>query len=372
MLRYEDLGVVPVINALGTVTKIGGSTIPEPVMDSMMEASRHFVQIHELQEAASNYISRRLGVESALITSGASAGMTLAAAAVIAGMDPELRVQLPDTTGLRNEIIVFCQMRTKYDQAFRVAGARLVEVDGLLLESVQDLKNHVTASTSAVAYILEHEDQLQIPFEHLLEVAHQLDLEVIVDAAAELPPVENLWKYSRQGADMTIFSGGKDIRGPQSTGLIVGRKELIEACAFHACPNHALGRGMKVGKEEIMGLLTALDIYLVQDFDKEMSNWEEQVAYIVETLSSINGVKARRVFPDEPGIQPTCIPRAYVNWASKVTSRSAQEVGEFLLDGYPRVVAGVLGNNLVINPQMLEKGQEQIVAECIKSALKND
>jgi uncharacterized pyridoxal phosphate-dependent enzyme len=370
MLTYADLGVRPVINAWGTVTVMGGSTSPPEVLAAMAEAGRQYVPIHELEAAAGRYIAGRLGVEAAFISCGAAAGMALAVAACMAGTDLARRAQLPNTEGLKNEIIVFRSMRSTYDQAFRVAGARLVEIGMPKRTEAWELERALSSpQVAAVGYIVEHENPGMLPLETIIATAHARRVPVIVDAAAEIPPVENLWKYSHLGADLTIFSGGKDIRGPQSTGLVVGRKDLIEACAFHSCPNHSIGRGMKVGKEEIMGFVTALDLYLAQDFEGEMTAWEAQVAYMVEALSSAEGVTARRVYPGEPGIQPIWIPRVYVDWTPEVTRRSPLELKETLLEGEPRVVVGTSTTGLVVNPQMLEEGQERIVAACIKRVL---
>jgi len=369
MITYKDLGVRPVINAWGTVTRVGGSLMPEGVLSAMVEAGRHYVYIPELQDAAGRYIADKLGVEAAYISSGASAGMTLAAAACMGRQNPRIRSQLPDTSNCKSEIIAFRDMRNKYDQAFRVAGATLVEIGWSKGTEDWELETAITEETAAVAYILEHAHPRGIPLDRIIQIAHERDVPVIVDAAAELPPVENLWKFSHLGVDLTIFSGGKDICGPQSTGLIVGRQDLIKSCAFHACPNHAVGRGMKVGKEEIMGFVNALDKYLQQDFDQEMKQWEDQVSYIVDSLSSIEGVFAKRVFPADPGIQPIYIPRVHVQWTPDVTERSVTEIRDVLTDGEPCVIVGVSDDFLVINPQMLLEGQEQIVAECIKRAL---
>jgi L-seryl-tRNA(Ser) seleniumtransferase len=370
MVTYADLGIRPVINAWGTVTVMGGSTMPPEVLAAMVEAGRSYVPIHELEEAAGQYIAKRLGVEAAFIACGAAAGMALAAAACMAGTDPAYRAQLPDADGLKNEIVVFRSMRSRYDQAFRVAGARLIEIGMPKKTEAWELERALSSpQVAAVAYIVEHAGPQMLPLETIVEMSHARNVPVIVDAAAEIPPVENLWRYSHLGADLTIFSGGKDIRGPQSTGLVVGRVDLIKACAFHSCPNHAIGRGMKVGKEEIMGFVTALDLYLKQDFEAEMAAWEAQVAYVVEALSAVGGVTARRVYPGEPGIQPIWIPRVYIDWTPAVTQRSPLELKEKLLQGEPRVVVGTSATGLVVNPQMLEPGQERIVADCIKRVL---
>ncbi len=370
MVTYADLGVRPVINAWGTVTVMGGSTMPSQVLAAMTEAGRQYVPIHELQTAAGRYIAGRLGVDAAFISCGAAAGMALAVAACMAGTNPAYRARLPDTEGLRSEVIVFRSMRSMYDQAFRVAGARLVEIGMPKRTEAWELEQALSSPrVAAVGYIVEHENPGMLPLETIVEMSHARNVPVIVDAAAEIPPVENLWRFSHLGADLTIFSGGKDIRGPQSTGLVVGRQDLIEACAFHSSPNHSVGRGMKVGKEEIMGFVTALDLYLKQDFEAEMAAWEAQVAYVVEALSAVEGVTARRVYPGEPGIQPIWIPRAYIDWTPQVTRRGPLELKEALLAGEPRLVVGTSTTGLVVNPQMLEPGQERIVADCIKRVL---
>jgi uncharacterized pyridoxal phosphate-dependent enzyme len=369
MVTYSDLGIRPIINAWGTVTVIGGSIMSEEVLAAMVEAGRYYVPIQELLEAAGKYVSKRLGVEAAFICCGAAAGMAVSAAACIAGTNPAYRSQLPNTEGIKNEIIIFRAMRLRYDQGFRVAGARIVEIGWPEMVEQWNLEAAFSSRTAAVAYIVQSAQPGLLPLETVIKVAHERDVPVIVDAAAEIPPLENLKHYYKLGADLTIYSGGKDIRGPQSTGLIIGRKDLIHACAFNSAPNHSIGRGMKVGKEEIMAFVTALDLWLEQDFEKEMQCWETQVAIVVDALSEIPGVNVKRVFPSEPGIQPIWIPRVYVNWSPEVTQLSPLELKEMLLNGEPRVAVGTSATGLVVNPQMLEVGQERIVADCIKGVL---
>jgi uncharacterized pyridoxal phosphate-dependent enzyme len=369
MITYADLGIRPVINAWGTVTVMGGSTMPEEVLAAMAAAGRQYVPIQELLEAAGQYVAGRLGVEAAHICCGAAAGMALAAAACMAGTHPARRAQLPNSDGFKNEIVMFRAMRLRFDQAFRVAGARLVDIGWPELVEAWELEAALSPRTAAVAYIVESAHPGLLSLETVVQVAHTHDVPVIVDAAAEIPPVENLWRYAHLGADLVIFSGGKDMRGPQSTGLIVGRKRLVDACAFNSSPHHSIGRAMKVGKEEIMGLVTALDLYLAQDFEKKMVAWEAQVAYIVDNLSHIPGVTAWRMFPGEPGIQPIWIPRAYISWTPEVTQRTPQELKAMLLQGEPRVAVGTSATSLVINPQMLGEGQEITVADCVRRVL---
>ena len=370
MITYETLGVRPIINAWGTVTAIGGSTIEQPVLDAMNEAARQYVAINELHEAAGEYLAKRLGVPAAFICSGAAAGMALAAAACMGGTDPALRAQLPNTTGMKNEIVTFRTMRSNYDQGFRLAGASVVEIGMSKQTEEWELRRAIGAETAAVSYIIEHAHIGALPLEAVVRIAHETDVPVIVDAAAELPPPENLWQYTSMGVDLTIFSGGKDMRGPQSSGLIVGRTDLVKACAFHSAPNHAIGRGMKVGKEEVMGLVNAIDRYLNQDFSQEMSMWEAQVAYLLDELSQMSGISAYRVCPSEPGIQPVNIPRVYVDWNEEACKLSAQEMKLALLEHEPRVAVGTSRTGIVLNPQTLEPGEEQIVALAIQDVLR--
>ena len=179
---------------------------------------------------------------------------------------------------------------------------------------------------SPAAYFPEFENYRNMHLEEFIAIAHEAGVPVIVDASAEIPPVENLTRFTKLGADLTVFSGGKDICGPQSSGLILGRAALIEACALNTSPNYSIGRPMKVGKEEIAGLITALELYLKQDFTAEEQMWEDMVASIVEMLASVPGLHARRVSPGEPGIQPNWIPRVYLDWDEEVILLSREEV----------------------------------------------
>lgn len=369
MIKYSDLGVRTVINGWGTLTLMGGSTMSAEATDAMTEAAKNFVPITELEEAAGKYIAKLLGVEAACICSGAAAGMALAAAACMAGKDPYWRDRLPDSNGLKNEIVVHRVIRSNYDQGFRLAGARVIEYGYPKKGEEWELEHAISERTAAIGHICAYSYLGGLPLEKIVEVAHRHGVPVIVDAAAELPPVENLWKFTQMGVDLSIFSGGKDIRGPSSTGLILGRKDLVEACIFHSCPNYSIGRGMKIGKEEIMGFITALTIYINKDFKIQMDHWEAQIAEIIRILSEIPGITARRVFPGEPGIQPVDIPRCFVSWSPKFFKASVDEALESLFVGEPRVVVGTIGNNLVINPQMLDQGQERIVAQAIIKVL---
>ena len=248
---YTQLGIRPIINASATLTKLGGSLMPPEVMEAMAAASRHFVDLNVLQRAVGDRIAALTGNEAAYVSSGAAAGLTLATAACIAGKDPAAIAQMPDLTGLKNEVIIHRTHRNGYDHAVRQAGVRVVEIGSQAGTTAQDLEQAISAQTVAIFWfqgaMTGHGD---LPLPEVIRVAKDHDIPVIVDAAAQLPPVSNLWHFTVElGAALVVFSGGKDLRGPQSSGLILGRRDLIEACALNGCPNHSIGRPMKVGKE---------------------------------------------------------------------------------------------------------------------------
>lgn len=360
---YDKLGLKKLINAEGTVTRLGGSLMDQSVLDAMVAASKHFVNLDALLEKSGEYVANLLGVEAAYITSGAAAGLTLSTAACITGADPVRIQQLPNLHKFKNEVLIQKTHRNAYDQAVLQVGVTLVEF-GLIKETHSwELRAAINERTVAVVYFPEAENYRNLPLADVISIVKEAEIPVIVDAAAEIPPVENLHVYFDMGADLTVFSGGKDICGPQCTGLIVGRHDLIRACALNASPNYGIGRPMKVGKEEIAGFVTALELYLKQDFAAEERQWEDMVAYVVGVLADVSGLDARRVSPGEPGIQPNWIPRVYIDWDETAIPLSRSEVKGRLLRGEPGIALGTSATGLVVNPQTLESGQEQIVAQ---------
>ena len=360
---YDKLSLKKLINAEGTVTRLGGSLMDQTVLDAMVVASKHFVDLNGLLEKSGEYIAHLLGVEAAYITSGAAAGLTLSTAACITGTDPAKVQQLPNLQGLKNEVLIQKTHRNAYDQAVRQVGVTLVEF-GLIKETHPwEMRAAINERTAAVLYFPEAENYRNLALADVISIAKEAEIPVIVDASAEIPPVENLHLYFDMGADLTVFSGGKDICGPQCTGLIVGRRDLIRACALNANPNYSIGRPMKVGKEEVAGFVTALELYLKQDFAAEERQWEDTVAYIVGVLADVPGLDARRVSPGEPGIQPTWIPRVYIDWDETVIPLSRSEVKGRLLRGEPGIALGTSSTGLVVNPQTLDPGEDLIVAQ---------
>ncbi len=367
---YDELGVRKVINGYATLTSLGGSIMPAEVMAAMAEASRYFVSIDELQEKAGRKIAEWTHNQAAYISCGAAAGIVLSMAACITGLDANKRERLPFTEGMKNEIIVHRCAREEYNFTVRQAGGMVVPIGSLQSASLAELEGAIHPMTAGIlVYYKDHRMQGQVPLEQQIEIAKRYGVTLIIDAAAQLPPVENLWRFTQMGADLVIFSGGKGLCGPQSSGLVLGRRDLIEACAFNACPRTYIGRPMKVGKEEIAGLLAAVRRYLDLDHTQEVRTYEEQVAFILAAFAGDAHVYARRGFPSEAG-QP--MPRAELFLDEQGLGISRDEFLERLYEGHPAVSLSPAGENgLYINPQTLQPGEEKIVVERIKEILRS-
>ncbi|HZO89430.1 MAG TPA: aminotransferase class V-fold PLP-dependent enzyme [Chthonomonadaceae bacterium] len=365
---YEELGVRPVINAFATLTRLGGSRMPPEVVAAMAEASRSFVDLEELQRRVGERIAELTHNEAAYVCAGAAAGLVLATAACIAGTDPAAIRQLPDLTGLKDEVIIHRAHRNGYDHAVRQVGVRVVEIGYSTGTAHWELESALSARTAAIFWFQgAMTGRGDLPLPAVIEVARAHGVPVIVDAAAQLPPVENLWRFTEMGADLAIFSGGKDLRGPQSSGLILGRRALIEACARNGNPNHSIGRPMKVGKEEMVGLLAAVRRYLRLDHEARARYCEQVVVEWNAALNRLPGVSARRDYPNEAG-QP--LPRSLVVIDAAVAGVSRDQVVARLAADSPSIaVASAGAEALYLNPMTLEPGEETIVLERLAEAL---
>ena len=361
MPSYAELGITPMINANATLTRLGGSLMPPEVLEAMMEAAKSFVELPELQRQVGNRIALLTQNEACYVSSGAAGGIVVAIAACITGNEKWAIEQLPDLTGLKSEVIVHKAHRNGYDHAVRQVGVKMVEIGWPGEAQVWHLERAINEKTAAVIYF---EGAMRtpgdIPLEKVVDVAHAHGVPVLVDAAAQLPPVENLWKFTQMGADAAIFSGGKDLRGPQSSGLVLGKQWLIDACALNGNPNHSIGRPLKVGKEEMLGLLAAVERYLAMDHEARASQMEEIVEGWCAELNRLDGVTATRSFPSEAN-QPA--PRAQVQIDPAVVGRTRQEINQGLQQGNPAVSVayGVADETLMLNPMTLEDGEEEIV-----------
>jgi uncharacterized pyridoxal phosphate-dependent enzyme len=367
---YRTLGLRELINAEGTITRLGGCVMDPAVVAAMAAAAQSFVDLNQLLAKAGQHVAGLLGVEAAYITSGAAAGLTLSTAACITDADPAKIRELPDLRTIeKNEVLIQKSHRNGFDHAVRQAGVKVVEF-GLIKETYPwEMRAAISEKTAAVVHFLEFENHRNLPLPEVIAIAKEKEIPVIVDAAAELPPAENLSRFFHMGADLTVFSGGKDIGGPQSSGLIVGCADLIACCALNANPNYSIGRAMKVGKEEIAGLVTALELYLQQDFAAEEQTWEDMVAFMVTALADVPGLCARRVSPSEPGVQPNWIPRMYLDWDQEIIPLDRDAVKSRLLQADPGIAVGATSTGLFVNPQTLAPGQEQIVARRLRDVL---
>jgi L-seryl-tRNA(Ser) seleniumtransferase len=360
MSIYEELGVRPVINAHATLTRLGGSIMPPEVRQAMMEAANCFIELDELQRRVGERIAELTHNEAAYVASGAAGGIVLATAACLTGKDPAAIQQLPDLTGLKNEVIVHRSHRNGYDHAVRQVGVKLVEIGYADSTARWELEKAINPQTAAIFWfqgaMSGHGD---IPLEEVIEVANQHGVPVVVDAAAQLPPVENLWRFTRMGAALAIFSGGKDLRGPQSSGLILGRRDLIEACALNGNPNHSIGRPMKVGKEEMLGALAAVKWYLSLDHEARAAHCEQVVTDWCAALNKVMGVRAERSFPNEAG-QP--LPRAHVRIDAGLVGKTRDEIVDELMNVSPAIAVAKAGQDgIYLNPMTLQEREERIV-----------
>ena len=253
---YQDIGVTPVINAAGPITMFGGTKLRPEVHSAMNAASQTMIDLHQLNDKAGEILSSYAGAEAGMVTSGSAGALILQAAAVVAGSDKKKMRKLPNTEGMRNEIIIHNIHRFPYDQCYTAVGAKLIGVGDFLRCLPWEIEGAINENTAAIAYLdAPFVSRNAMPLKEVVEIAHAHDLPVIVDAATMIPPRSNFTKYIDQGADLVLYSGGKGIRGPQGTGIMVGRKDLIQAARDNASPNQFIGRGLKVSKEEIIGLL---------------------------------------------------------------------------------------------------------------------
>jgi L-seryl-tRNA(Ser) seleniumtransferase len=322
-----------------------------------------------LHERAGQVIADLTGSEAGYVTSGAAAGLVLATAACMTGSNPAAIQQLPDTEGLKNEVVIHKAHSNHYNRMMRLAGAKIREVGyGAHRTLPWQLECALNEKSAAIVYVVAQflVSRTALHLKEVVRIARAKGVPVIVDAANELPPVSNLRKFIEMGADLVIFSGGKDLQGPQPSGFICGRQDLIAACAQNGAPNHGIGRPMKVGKEEIVGLVAALQRYVRLDHQARIARWEQKVALIVDGLADIERVCVSRVFPDYTG-RP--VPRAWLTWEEEAAGPRKQDVLDALAQGPPsiRVLEEYAGKGLLIDPTTLLEGQATIIAERLRT-----
>ena len=363
-MTYEELGVRPVINAAATLTKLGGSLLAPGVIEAMAAGAENFVDIGELHTAVGARLAELTGNEAGYICSGAAAGIMLSIVACIAGVDPELREDFPQLRQApKTEVVLYRSQRNGYDYAARQTGATIVEIDA----DPDALINALSERTACVMWFAgAHFADGALPIEQVVAIAHARGIPVLVDAAAQIPPISSLWHFTSEvGADAVLVSGGKGLRGPQPTGLILGRQFVIDGARANSSPNHAIGRPMKVGKEEVLGLLAAVEWSLKQNEKTTIAGYEQSVQGWISGMAGIPGVMTWRDYPSEAG-QPHG--RAMVQLDPELWDRD--RVIAALWDGEPRIAVSVIGaDKIALNPQTLRPGEDEIVLTELRHVL---
>lgn len=366
---FSQLGVRRVINGESWVTKLGGSIMPPEVLQAMSDAAGCFVDIVELHRKAGEVIAKHTQTEAGMVTAGCSAAQVLQAAACMTGTSEELIARLPDSTGMRNEVIIQRSHANHYDSSYRFAGAKLVEIGTADGATVDHLADAFSSRTAAVAYVWEKR-HTGLALEETAAVAHERDVPVIVDAAAELPPVDNLSRLTKLGADMVAFSGGKGIRGPQGTGILTGRRDLINAAMANMLsfgrPKASIGRPMKVTKEEIVGLITALEMFADGAHEAEWANWLAKSDTIVRAVAHIPGLVAEvEESPTRQG--PVAVIRLAEDWGRP----TVPEVVEELRNGEPSIwIQGrPEDRELAVVPVNIQDGEDTVVGRRLREVL---
>ena len=360
---FKELGIRTFINAAGTYTSMTGSLMPKEVINAINYGSLEYVNLDELQDKVGERIAELLECEYATVSSGCFGAMSIAMAGVMSGKDPKKIKQLPDTTGLRNEVILQESHTIGYAQALTNVGAKLVKV-----KTAEELENAINEKTAMLWFLNANTDRGDIKWEEFVSLGKKHNIPTFIDCAADVPPVDNLFKFTRIGFDMVAFSGGKGLRGPQSAGLLLGKKEYIEAARLHTPPRgETIGRGMKVNKEEVLGMLAALELYLSKDHQAEWKMWEDQIDLISESAKSISGVETTIHVPPHANH----VPSLKIRWDQSKVNISPDNVRKILREGSPSIETVGNKNEIGITTWMMVPGQEKIVAKKIKKILKS-
>jgi len=364
---YEELGVKHVINATGTVTNLGGSLMPPEVAAAWVDASKHFINLVELQDKVGARIAERIGVEAALVTTGAAGALLLATAAVVTNGEPRNIARLPDATGLKNEVIIQKSHRSCYDSQFTAVGARVVEV-----ETAADVGRAITPRTALMFFMNKEDPNGRINRSDWLDLARRHQVITLLDAAADVPPLERLAGYTRMGFDLVAFSGGKAIRGPNDTGLLVGRRPLIQAAALNTNPNcGTIGRALKVSKEDMIALMTAVERFVRLDHAAERREFERRIGVVETALADIPTIAFERIIPSIANEFPHLI----IDWdEARVGVTKAQATSRLMQGDAPIQIGRVTGTGdrgILIAVHTLAEGEDRAVAERLRAILRN-
>lgn len=361
---FKELGVTPFINAAGTYTALTASLMPREVVAAIESTSRQFVNLSKLQDAVGAKIAQMLGCESAMVTSGAAGALTCGTAACLTGKDQEKILRLPDLTGMKSEVLIQKSHRYGYDHAVRATGIRMVEI-----ESVADYEKAAGPQTAMALFFNDAEPRGKINAQEWVALGKKHGVPTFNDASADVPPVTNLKKYTAMGFDLVTFSGGKGICGPQSAGLLLGRKDLIDAARLNTSPySDSLARGQKVNKEEMVGMLVAIELYLTRDHDKEWKEWERRVGVLTAAVKGLPTMTSEVKIPDIANHTQ----HLYLKWDPSALKIDPLEVRKQLLAGTPSIEVTPSTNKqqLVMTVWMLQPGEAEVIAKRLKQIFK--
>ena len=359
---FKELGVRTFINAAGTYTFMTGSLMRPEVIDAYNYGTNDYVILDDLQDKVGERIAQLLHCEAATITSGAASAITLGTAGILSGMDEKKVIQIPDLTGMKSEVIIQKSHKIGYSHAIRNCGVKIIEV-----ETREELENAINEKTAMMWFFNGNNFVGKIQDEEFVQIAKKHGIPTFNDCAADVPPVENLWKYTDMGFDLVTFSGGKGLRGPQSAGLLIGKKKYIDAARLHAAPRgNTVGRGMKVNKEEILGMFAAIESYLTRDHAKDWDLWEMQIKTIIDAVADIPGVEPERHVPEVANH----LPSLRLSWDQKKIKMTPDELRQKLRDGHPSIETVGGSESVGITTWMMQPGQERIVASRLSELLR--
>ena len=359
---YTRIGIRPVINAIGVVTILGGSIMPPEVMQAMEEAAKFFVPLPELQKKAGARIAELVGVPAAMVTAGCASSITVATAACIARGDAERLSKLPDTSGMKNEIVQQKSHLSGYEAQMQLVGAKIVWV-----ETREELDRAINERTAMMFFLNYANSHGQIQDAEFVEIGKKMNIPTFNDCAADVHPVENVSKWIKMGFDLVCFSGGKGLMAPQSSGLLLGRADLIAGARANNSPTSAtIGRGMKVNKEEMLGIMVALESFLERDHDKEWAEWERRANLIIASANSVPGVKAEMYLPEIFNRWP----HIRVTWDEAANGIKRADVAHKLRAGEPSIFILSLENALDLGVITLKPGEDKIVARRLVQELR--
>lgn len=362
MATFESLGIKKVINASGNNSRLGSSILSQEVLYAMNEASKVYVNMNELHMRCGEFIAKVTGAEAGLVTSGGSGGLLLSAAACVTGTNIALMLELPQTSKGK-EIIIQKGHRTGYDQAIRTSGVSLIEVGIPYLTYPEQIENSINENTVAILFTFGETVNRngEVPLKDVIKIAKKHKIPTIVDGSLINYPFTRIKDCMAMGVDLLVTSGGKHIFGPPGTGFLCGKKDLVEACRLQAGPSYGIGRPLKVGKEEIIGLITALEIYLKKDHDAEHQKWDKKIHYLVSELNKLNNIEATQTEFDEVD-RP--VPRARLLFEERNIKQNAYEIVKNLQYGeHPIWVQefSLRKGVILLNPVCLADGEEELI-----------